>query len=67
MDRESGKKTLLPTPSLLALCLSLLSLKRRDPTRAGLNWAGHVDGEQGRGMGHGAIEETGWAQGRRST
>lgn len=47
---ESGKKTLLP-PASLSLSLSLLSLERRDPTRAGLNWAGHVDGEQGRGRG----------------
>lgn len=50
MDRESGKKTLLP-PASLSLSLSLLSLERRDPTRAGLNWAGHVDGEQGRDRG----------------
>lgn len=50
VDRESGKKTLLPSASL-SLSLSLLSLERRDPTRAGLNWAGHVDGEQGRDRG----------------
>lgn len=46
-DGESGKKTLLP--SLSRALSSLLSLERRDPTRAGLNWAGLVDGEQGRG------------------
>lgn len=34
-----------------SLSLSLLSLERRDPTRPGLNWAGHVDGEQGRDRG----------------
>lgn len=62
MDRESGKENI----TTACLSLSLLSLERRDPTRAGLNWAGHIDGEQGR-AGAGAYYlgiETGWAQGK---
>lgn len=48
-ERERAERKHYQRPTL-SLSLTLLSLERRDPTQAGLNWAGLDDG---RGAGRG--------------